>query len=94
MVVVGLTRLERRDLTSIFGAAPTPDAALNGPAARECLKIGEARRHLAKSINEKDPCTAIEIKKWDRDLATEQWEADRLGLQVTNGQIPDLRIAC
>ena len=81
-------------LTNIYDVAPTPDAALNGPAAKDCLKVGEARRHIAKCIKENERRTAKEIKKWDSDLAMEEWEADRLGLPMANSQIPDLRIAC
>ncbi len=92
MVVNGLTRLDRRALTAICGAAPTPDAALNGPAARECLKVGEVRRHLAKCKKEKRRATAKEIKKWNIDFAMEQWEADRLELTLSKSQKPDLRL--
>lgn len=94
MVVNGLTCKERQELTDIFGSAGTPDAALNGPAARECIMVGEVRRHLAKCMKEKGQRAAKEIKKWDRDLAMEQWEADRLGLPMANGNVPDLRVAC
>jgi len=40
MVVNGLSSVERRALSDIFGPAPTPDAVLNGPPARECLTLG------------------------------------------------------
>ncbi len=50
MVVNGLTAPERQAVTDIFGPAPTPDAALNGPPARECLTVGAVRRQLAKSL--------------------------------------------
>jgi hypothetical protein len=78
MVVNGLDATERRALTDIFGPAATPDAALNGPLARECLKVGEVKRHIAKHLKEKGKLVAKEIKKWDRDLTMEKWEAELL----------------
>lgn len=51
MVVDGLNAAERRAVINIFGPASTPDAALNGPPARECLKVGAARGKLAKSLH-------------------------------------------
>lgn len=79
-------------MTAIYGDAPTPDAALNGRAARECLKVGEVRRHLAECKKDKLRATAKEIKKWDVELAMEQWDADRLGVPMASGEKPDLRI--
>ena len=90
MVLNGLTIMERRELTTIFGPAPTHNAALNGPAARECLKVGEVRRHIAKCKRDVVQRTAKEIRKWDVDLAMEQWEAERLGLAPSKSQKPDL----
>jgi hypothetical protein len=78
MVVNGLTSQERNELNDIYGTKPTPDAALNGPPARECLKVGAVRRQLAKDLNEKGQLVAKEIKKWDIDLAMELYEAERL----------------
>ncbi len=94
MVVNGLTGAERQELSAIYGVAPMPDAALNGPAARECLKVGEVRRHLAKCKTEEQYATAKEINKWDVDLAMEQWEADPFGEAMANGRKPDFTIAC
>ena len=78
MVMNGLTSTERQTLTEIFGSAQSPDAALNGPPARECLKVGVVRRHLAKCLKEKGRRTAKDIRKWDVDLAMEQYEGERL----------------
>ncbi len=78
MVVNGLSAAERQALTDIFGPAPTPDAALNGPPARECLTVGAVKRQLAKHLKEKGQLLAKEIRKWDRDLAMEKYEAERL----------------
>jgi hypothetical protein len=78
MVVNGLTAVERQRVIDIFGPAPTPDAALNGPLARECLKVGFVRRQLAKGLEEKGQRVAKEIKKWDVDAAMERYEAERL----------------
>ena len=92
MVVNGLTRKERQELTDIYGSAEAQDAALNGSAARECLKVGDVRRHLAKSKKDNEPRIAKEIRKWDRDLAMEQWEADRLGFTPSKSQKHNLRL--
>ncbi|AZV78517.1 type I secretion protein [Parasedimentitalea marina] len=75
-VMKGLTTLERQALTDIFGATPTHDTVLNGPAARECLKVGQVRRRLAKSFKEIGPLVAKEIREWDVDLATERWSRE------------------
>lgn len=63
MMVNGLTSLERQELTAIYGVAATPDAALNGPAARDFQTVGEVRRHLAKCPKNKERRTTTEIKK-------------------------------
>ena len=76
MVVNGLTAPERQAVIDIFGPAPTPDAALNGPPARECLKAGAVRRQLAKSSEAQKKLVAKETRKWDVDLAMEQYEAE------------------
>ncbi len=78
MVVNGLHPAEREALTDIFGAAPTPDAALNGPPARDCLTVGAARRQLAKHVKESGRFVAQKIREWDVDLAMEQFEAERI----------------
>lgn len=78
MVVKGLTDAEYRALTDVYGSAPSPDAALNGPPARPCLKVGEARRLLAEYIKEEGQSTAKEGQKWDRDLVLVQFQAERL----------------
>ncbi len=77
MVVNGLTGPERKALTEIYGPAPTDGAALNGPAARECLTVGDVRRHLAKRRNDKKQRIAKEVRKWDCDLVMEHWETDQ-----------------
>lgn len=78
MIVNGLSPAERQALADLFGTAPTPDAALNGPPARECLTVGAARRQLAKHLKDKGRRVANEIRKWDRDLAVEKHEAQRM----------------
>jgi hypothetical protein len=89
MVVNGMQAAERRALIDIFGAASKPDAALNGPPARECLTVGAVRRQLAKHIKEKGRLLAKEIRKWDRDLAMEKYEAERLCEARALGQSSD-----
>ncbi len=78
MVVNGLTATERRTLTDIFGSAQSPDAALNGPPARECLKVGEVRRYFKKFRQERRGRIAKDVGAWNADLAMEQWDAERL----------------
>ncbi|OAN70781.1 hypothetical protein A8B78_04840 [Jannaschia sp. EhC01] len=91
MVLDGLTKPERQELLAIFGPAETSDAALNGAVARECLKVGAVRRHLAKCKKDNLRRTAQEVRKWDLDLAMEQWEAERLDLASSTGQTRKLR---
>lgn len=49
MVVNGMTPSERDTVTDVYGSAPSDDAAINGPATRRCLYVGEVRQHLAAS---------------------------------------------
>jgi hypothetical protein len=77
MVVNGLSPAERQGLADIFGTASTPDVALNGPPARECLTVGAAKRQIAEHLKEKERIVANEINKWDRDLAMEKYEAEQ-----------------
>ncbi|MFZ1469459.1 MAG: Hint domain-containing protein [Paracoccaceae bacterium] len=92
MVVNGLTSVEWRELTAIYGAASTLDGALNGPAARACLKVDDVRRHIAKAKKEKAQRLTKEIRKWDVDLAMGQNEAERLGLKPLESQKPNLKL--
>lgn len=75
MVMNGLTRTKRRTLTKIFGVAQSPDAALNGPPARACLRVSDVRRHLTKRLKANRERTAREVRKWDVDLANERRDA-------------------
>ncbi|MEL7187340.1 MAG: Hint domain-containing protein [Pseudomonadota bacterium] len=79
MVVNGLNAIERRAVIDLFGPATALDAALNGPPARECLKLGYVRRLISERLHEKYLLVAKEIRNWDRDLAMEKYEAERLG---------------
>ncbi|WP_298260008.1 Hint domain-containing protein [uncultured Litoreibacter sp.] len=63
MVVNGLSSAERQALTELFGPALAPDAALNGPPARECLTVGTAKRQIAKQLEENGALLAKEIRK-------------------------------
>ena len=47
MVLNGLTGMSRRAAARHFGEPAHPGAALNSPAARDCLSVGEARRAIA-----------------------------------------------
>lgn len=82
MVLDGLSHAERKALHDIYGPASSGDAALNGPAAHECLKVGEVRRYLAKRKKDSERHRASDIKKWDVDLAMEKYETDRLRIAV------------
>lgn len=86
MVVNGLTATERQTVIDIFGPALTPDAALNGPPARDCLSVGAARRQLAKSPEAQEKLVAKEIRKWDVDLTMEQYEAELTREAMAMGQ--------
>jgi hypothetical protein len=68
MVVNGLTAAAQQEVNDIFGPAPTPGAALNGPPALECLKVGAAQWQLEKGFKLKRPQISKEIKKWDVDV--------------------------
>jgi hypothetical protein len=76
MVVDGMTARERQAVIEIFGMAPTIDLGLNGPPARDCLSVGAVRRQLAKCLEVKGQLVANEIRKWDVDLAMEQYESE------------------
>jgi hypothetical protein len=84
MVVNGMTAEERNFVNDMFGPAPTPVAALNGPPARECLSVGSVRRQLVISTDAEMRNSADEIRKWDVDAAIEQYEARRLGIATPN----------
>ncbi|MBT8460604.1 MAG: Hint domain-containing protein [Boseongicola sp.] len=72
MVLNGLSSARKKELTDIFGTTPTPDAALNGPAARDCLTVSAVRRQIAKYRKEKKYLVAKEVKKSDVGLAVER----------------------
>ena len=78
MVINGLPAVERRALTGIFGPAPSPDKALNGPPARDCLTVGAIRRQLAKYRNEKGALLTKITWNCDRDFAMEACKAERI----------------
>ena len=78
MVVNGLSPGELQTVIDIFGPAVAPDPALNGPPARDCLKVSAVRRRLARHLKEGLQYLAKQSRKWDRDVATEQSCAERL----------------
>ncbi len=84
-----MTATERQTVIDIFGPAPLPDAALNGPAARECLKVGAVRRQLAKKSEAKEKSVTKQIRKWDVDAAMEQYEAEHFceARETTHGLV-------
>ncbi len=59
MVMHALTVEERVALTDIFGIAPSPEAALNGPPARRCLTVAAARRRIENWDETMRPGTKI-----------------------------------
>jgi hypothetical protein len=78
MAVNGLTAAERQTVIDLFGPAQIPGAALNGPPALKCLKVGAVRRQLKRSLEAKIKLLAKEISKWDVDAAMERHESVRL----------------
>ncbi len=86
MVLNGLTSMERQALNNIFGAPPASDAALNGPAARECLMVGAVRRRLQERSTDNAKRFSREIQKWDLDTVMERYEAERLRQARTTDQ--------
>lgn len=82
-----MTTRERQAVTDIFGFATAPDGSLNGPPARECLKVGSVRRQLGNNSNKKMQLIATEIRKWDLDLAMERYETELMGAARANNQV-------
>ncbi len=80
MVVNGLSRMERKALFDIFGAATMTDTALNGLPARECLKVSWVRHHLAECLEQEQRHTAKEVENWGVELTMQKWETRRLGI--------------
>ncbi|MHA6324304.1 Hint domain-containing protein [Roseivivax sp. CAU 1753] len=91
--LAGLTAAARRAAIAVFGPATTPDAALNGPPARECLRVGAVRRQLAEVREQTAHRGAKEIGKWDRDAAMERYEAERLRAATPQSAAADKRVA-
>lgn len=65
MVTNGMTRIERREVSQIFGRPPSRNATFNGPPARNLLSVRDAR-------------TAIEARKklLDRPQSLQNWDLD------------------
>lgn len=78
MVLNGIENPELRALTAFFGSADLPDAALNGPPARECLTVGEVRRQLQSHRRAVGRLEDKEIETSDGDLEIEECEAERI----------------
>lgn len=78
MVLNLLTRGERRALMGIFETAVGASIAVNGPAARTCLKVAQVQRQIANGASSNGSHAAKESRNWDRDAAMAQYEAERL----------------
>ncbi|NNF24162.1 MAG: hypothetical protein HKN63_05065 [Rhodobacteraceae bacterium] len=78
MVLNGLARTERQELFDIFEAAACTGGAMNGLAARSCLKVAEVRRDLATCKTNGARRRETEFRQWSIDLAMHMYEADRL----------------
>jgi len=78
MVLKGLCRRERRALDEIFGIAVPKQVPLNGPPARETLTVGEVKRQIARHHKKEGSRVADEVRKWDRDLEMERYEAQQM----------------
>jgi hypothetical protein len=63
MVVNGLTATERRVVGGVFGPTTAPDAAVNGPPARDCLKVGLVKRLIAKHRKENGRLASQRFKR-------------------------------
>ena len=72
MILKRLPSTERRALGALFGRAPSPDTALNGPPARICQKTGAIRRQIARHLKAQHPSRTGAIATWDRDLVLER----------------------
>lgn len=78
MVLKNMPTAGRRVLTKLFGPVPSPHHSLNGAPARKCWTVGTAKRRLSKFLRAGGQLKSNEIEKWDRDLAMERYEAERL----------------
>ncbi|RYG92647.1 hypothetical protein EU803_00645 [Loktanella sp. IMCC34160] len=67
---------ECQAVTNIFGAVSTPGEEFNGLHSRLCLTVGAVKRRLAKHPKDKGLNLDREIRKWDRDPATEKYETE------------------
>ncbi|QCO55476.1 hypothetical protein EOK75_06735 [Pseudorhodobacter turbinis] len=86
MVLNGLQTVERNALIDIYGPALTPDVALNGPPARECLTVGAVKRRISEHFKEKGKLVAKEIEKWNVDAALEKYEVEQMRLAKSSVQ--------
>lgn len=78
MVVKGLSAGDRRALFDHFGPTTTPDAALNGLPARDCLTVRVLKGQLGRHLKKRGQLATREIRKRDRDLTKEKGKAERL----------------
>ncbi|MCO4847173.1 MAG: Hint domain-containing protein [Yoonia sp.] len=65
MVVQGLTAKENAHLAALFGTNHPSGTALNGPAARACLTVGDVRRKRAMSKTERQRHTGTVTVPWE-----------------------------
>ena len=72
MVLKSLSSSERHALTDIFGLA------LNSSPRRECLTVGATKRKITTYLKSKNRLIGNEIRRWDRDLAMEKYDAKRM----------------
>lgn len=72
MVMNGLTAAERAAVARVFGHPPRPETPLNGPPARDCLKVGPVRRRISRHLGEERRRSVGGIRKWNRELAFER----------------------
>jgi Ca2+-binding RTX toxin-like protein len=72
MAIKGLGTAELQALHSIFGSPGMPDAALNGPPARECLTVGSSRRLISKFLKEKGGSATRVVRKMNMQVAQDR----------------------
>ena len=89
MVVNGLTTKERQAIFGIFGTVTTPDAALNGPPARECLRVATVRRQIVESIQKKGQHQLLYVSETNSRNGLRAQRGSCMTLRDCAGQFPD-----
>ncbi|MEM9263778.1 MAG: Hint domain-containing protein [Pseudomonadota bacterium] len=78
MVWNGLNAAEKHKVAELFDGATVSDANLNGPPARECLKVGPVRRLIAEGPADKGRFPTKKDQSRNSDLVMEEEAVKRL----------------